>query len=298
MDNNTNRYSFVAIAVSTYYPTWYKGELQSIQDTDKVRGDLALEFAKIGSEMGLHLVITDGASSLDFQEALSSIQHITVLRRDKLKRSPARRAAIIEASRLSGIKVIIITEPEKTSLLMDCLSFIINPLVKEEADFIISRRDTELTKATYPLFQVASEIEANRAYNALLREKGLLTTSQDLDFYFGSSAFVNNPTIISLYMHKFALKLEDSPIPEEFTDPEEYSDTLLFPIVFGLKEKIKIKSIDVPFRYPPLQRSNEEANKEVFVEKRKMQRIGGLLQLQHLLYFWDNDPRSKLVSID
>ena len=30
----------VAIAMTTSYPRWYPGEIQSIEDTDKVRGDL------------------------------------------------------------------------------------------------------------------------------------------------------------------------------------------------------------------------------------------------------------------
>ena len=42
----------VAFAIITYYPQWYRGKLRSLKHTDKVRGDLAIEFFQTALKQG------------------------------------------------------------------------------------------------------------------------------------------------------------------------------------------------------------------------------------------------------
>ena len=46
----------VGLAIITYYPKWYRGKLRSIKHTDKVRGDLALEFFTKATKLGYKVV--------------------------------------------------------------------------------------------------------------------------------------------------------------------------------------------------------------------------------------------------
>ncbi len=53
--------SSIAVATSTLYKNWYDGPLQSTDDTDKIRGDLALETIKKAKAKGFQVVVVDGA---------------------------------------------------------------------------------------------------------------------------------------------------------------------------------------------------------------------------------------------
>ena len=109
--------SSVALTVITYYPKWYRGKLRSIKHTDKVRGDLAIEFLKEASKRRYQVVIAEGKSSKTFRKVISEIPGLIIIKRRSLKRSVARRQVVKRASTLPNVKVIISTEAEKTSLL-------------------------------------------------------------------------------------------------------------------------------------------------------------------------------------
>ena len=118
----------VAIAVATYYPKWYKGRLRSVKHTDKVRGDLALEFVKTAKKLGYQIVVVNGKAPRTFYKELHNIGNITILRRRGKKRSPAKRQAVKAASKLVGVKVIVLSEPEKVSLLTEGMSYVVKPV--------------------------------------------------------------------------------------------------------------------------------------------------------------------------
>ena len=73
----------VSLAIITYYPKWYRGKLRSIKHTDKVRGDLALEFFSKATKLGYKVVVADGKSSKTFKKAVSGIQDLIFIRRRK-----------------------------------------------------------------------------------------------------------------------------------------------------------------------------------------------------------------------
>lgn len=276
----------IAIALATFYPSWYRGKLKSIKHTDKVRGDLALEFITKATRSGYKVVLVDGKSSKPFKKTAANIPSLTIKNRRSQKRSPAKRQAFKIASRIENIKVILATEPEKLDIL-DSIDKITKPILDGNATIVIPKREDNLFQSSYPKYQYESEVEGNKLYNEYLRANNLLKESdQDLDMFFGPRAFLNDRKILSLFMRKFKIKVKKFEIESELFDPEELSNASFFPIVLGLKRKIKVKSVEIPYTYPKLQKENEEiGSRELFLEKRRNQRLGLLLELIHFLSF-------------
>lgn len=286
-------FNSTAFSIITYYPGWYQGKLRSIKHTDKVRGDLAIEFCNKAIKLGCRVVVADGKSSKTFRRNLSSINGLILIKRRSLERSPAKRQAIKKAARIPGIKVIILAEPEKVSLL-DSLEKITTPILEEKADVVVPKRQDDLFKKTYPLYMYHSEIEGNKLYNEVLRSKEILRSREDLDMFFGPRVFANNKKILSLFKKPYHFKIGKYDIINSYFNPSAYSTTLYFPIIKGLLKKLRIESVEIPFSYPKLQKENEEkGSRELFEEKRKNQRISILLELLHFLRFFENKLHNK-----
>lgn len=290
--------STVAIATTTSYPRWYRGRLRSLKHTDKMRGDLGLELIKAAVEKGYRIVVADWQSSRSFRRMVSSVKNAIIIKRRSLKPSPSRRQAIKKASRLDGVAVIMITEPEKTSLVTDCLPTIIQPLLQKNAEIVVPKRNPQLFKETYPLYQYESEQGGNIIYNEALRAHGLLDQNGlDFDLFFGPCAFLNTKRVLKLFMKQYRLTLNNvSSLPDHFND-EPYSNTRNFPIIMGLAKKIRIASVEVAFSYPRLQKLSEEKSlKEVFIQKRKLQKTLLLIELLHFISFLEKNPGSRIKT--
>lgn len=281
----------IAVTAITLYPDWYAGEPKSIRDTNKIRGDLALESIRKAIQLGYRVVIADGPSSQEFKENLADLG-VEVLRRDKLERSVGGRQAIEKASVLDGVKVIIKTEPEKVSFIEDCILQTALPIIEGRADIVVPKRNEELNVQTYPEYMHASEARANRQYNNLLHRVGLLPQDKSLEFFFGPIVLKNDPHVIALFMEQY-----DFQGPRvggrKYAQPEEWSDIQLFPIVKALFLGLRVEGVEIPFRYPEKQKENEEANKEGFAEKRKQQRVGLVTELIHYIRLLSEDPKVK-----
>ncbi len=273
----------IAFAIITFYPKWYKGKLKSFSQTDKIRGDLALEFIRKATSLGYQLVVVDGKSSKSFKKQLKNFQ-ITLIKKLSPKRSPARRQAFKAASDM-GVRVIVSCEPEKVSVL-DSVPQFSKPILENSTDIVVLKREEKLFKKTYPDYMYESEMEGNKLFNEQLKLYNLLKNGNELDMFFGPRAFGNNPKLLSLFSKKFSFKRRNQKSLREYFDPEEYSNTLYFPIVLALKKRFKVKSIQIPFSYPKLQKENESIGaREFFVEKRRAQRMGILLELMYLLNY-------------
>lgn len=275
----------IAFALITFYPKWYQGELKSIIQTDKIRGDLALEFIKKALELGYQLVVVDGQSSKSFRRQLNQFPAVKTIKRRGYKRSPAKRQAFKAASKLPGVKVIVATEAEKVSLL-DHIEVITQPILNDGADIVIPERDEELFKKTYPDYMYESEKEGIKLYCEQLKLHNLLPPdSNNIDLLFGPRVFANTPKVLTLFTKKYLPKIEDSDLTGPL-DPEELSNSLYFPIVMALKKGFKVKAVKIPFTYPKLQKDNETIGARAFFEeKRKTQKLGILLELMHLLNY-------------
>lgn len=275
----------IAVCIITYYPKWYNGKLQSIKHTDKIRGDLALEFIQKAQKLGHQIVISDAQSSRSFKKNLAELKGVNLKFRKHPKRSPGKRQTFKIASKLKNVKVIVATEPEKISLL-DSMEALTKPILNGIADIVTPQREDRLFKKTYPTYMYQSEIEGNKIYNEYLNLYNLLPKDETLDMFFGPKVFANKKEVLACFMKKFNLKTGKITLPSEYFDPEEYSNTGYFPIILALKKKLKVKSVEIPFSYPAIQKRNEEADaQELFIEKRKAQRLSLILELVHFLQF-------------
>lgn len=276
----------VAVATTTSYPKWYRGKLRSNKHTDKIRGDLALEMIRIATKKGYKVIIADWNSPRKLRKELSLISGAVIIRRRSPRRSIAKRQALRMAAELPTTLVIILTEPEKVSLIEDCMDRMIMPILKGEADIVIPKRNDELFKKTYPDYQYLSEKEGNNIYNEELKSHKLIKVGEDLDMFFGPRVFLNKRPILSLFLKRYEFNIKQMLFPKWYFDPEELSNTNFFPVVEALKKGFKVKTIEVPFKYPNLQRQNEENGlREIFFEKRKAQRIGLIIELLHFVAF-------------
>lgn len=274
----------IALTCITQYPRWYSGKLQSIKHTDKIRGDLALESIEYAAKSGYAVVIVDGGSPKTFRKKVKQIEQVVLIVRKSAKRAPARRLAFLRAAKIPGVLVIVNTEAEKVGFIKESIEHVVQPVLDNTADIVIPKRKQKLFQQSYPTYQYASEVEGNALYNAQLHLHGLLKpTDEDLDIFFGPKVFRNDRKIISLFLKRFTHGLES--IEGLHFDPEELSNTTLFPIVLALQKKLRVISIEVSFRYPAMQKENEEVGAlEYFAEKRRWQRMGLLLELMQFLH--------------
>lgn len=291
MDVNENKSKKIAIAVITYYPSWYQGKLRSIKQTDKIRGDLAIDFFKKTTQLSYHLIVADGKSSKSFLKTISLISNIIIVKKRSSKRSVRKREIIKKASKLPGVKVIIITEPEKISIINN-IPLLAESILNGQMDIVIPKRELNLFKQTYPEYQYQSEVEGNKLYNEILRTNGLFKNNEDLDLFFGPRVFLNEIKIVSLFTKKFNLKINKRAYLDSYFDIEDYSANQFFAIVLALKKKLRIKSVQIPFSYPKIQKDNEEkGSRKAFEEKRKFQKISLLIEL---LYFLSSFRKMKI----
>jgi hypothetical protein len=274
----------IAIALATQYPKWYKGKLQSVKHTDKIRGDLAIFFITHALNDGYHIVISDGKSSKTFKRTLKNIKGILLFSRYGYKRSPAKRQAYKKAAEIPGVLVIVATEAEKTDLIRS-IPIITSPILSGESDIVIPKRDHTLFKSTYPEYQYQSEMEGNKLYNEqLCLQKLLSSNEEDLDHFFGPRAFSTKKSILRLFTTKYTFKTSGFTFDHKYFDPEELSNASFFPVVKALMKKMNVKSVTIPFSYPELQKENELiGDREKFEDKRRIQRLGLLVELMHFL---------------
>lgn len=289
----------VAVTMTTSYPNWYPGERKSIEDTDKVRGDMAIQTVTSGVNRGLVMVVSDFRSSPAFHDQLSGLQ-IKLVERTGIDRASGRRQVIAEGSSTPGVEVIVRTEPEKDSLL-DHIEAIVLPILRDEADIVIPKRAQPDFARTYPDYMYRSETEANKKFNNMLRMFDLLVGADelDLDIFFGPTILANRPDVLELFDERFEVK--DGRVflagVRKYLAPDNFSNSQSFPVIEALSMGLRVASVEIPFEYPATQKENEVMKAEEFAKKRKGQKWGILNEsLLFIRYLRDlNDPKNVLT---
>lgn len=285
----------IAIATTTFYPKWYPGETQEHDVVEKIRGDLAIQTIKEARQKEYQTLVVDGGSSEAFKKELvgMEIQPLSELERGM---SSSRQRAFAEAARLEGVKVVCWIEPEKVSIIRDCLPEAVLPILNDEADIVVPRR-TDVSFRTYPDYQVKSEQKANRLWNNILRSRGLLVEdSEDLDVWFGPKFFVNNPELVKLFLNKYEF-IKGKTKLHKIIKPELWPNATFLPVVAALYRGFRVKGVDVPYIHPSQQTAIEVDSPE-FVRKRNIQRKNIITSTIHFIRLLEADPRkkSRLVS--
>jgi hypothetical protein len=158
----------------------------------------------------------------------------------------AQRQAFSEAP--SSARVHIWTEPEKTDLIRH-IPRLIDPVLRDNADIIVPKRSAK-SLASYPAFQVKSELEANAVFAEV--------TGLELDVMFGPVVFADSQ------IRRFAT-----------CDPARYgatdTDIQQIALIEAIAEGKTVESVEIDFFYPSVQRAEEEEAKDTMIPKRRQQ---------------------------
>lgn len=284
----------IAIVTATFYPSWYPGEIRGELTADKLRGDLALELFHQAKEQGFQVALVDGGSSEEFRKALTANGIEFQPQKENGSQGAARRQALEIAGGLEGIKVICETEPEKVSMVSDCLETAAILIVNGQADIVIPKRGQE-SSSTLPFHQAKSEQRSNKMYKQILRAHGLLKEEDpDIDFWFGVRLFANKPEVVELFKRKYQFDPTETKLHQVVEkNIDVYSNPLFFPIIEALKRGFKVRSVEVQYTHPR-QQTEFENDKPEFNRKRDSQRRTIITELLHFIRMLRGSPKSRI----
>jgi len=285
----------VAIVTGTFYPKWYEGKAKDPLSADKLRGDLAIHTFQSAQQQGFNLVIVDGGSSDAFKKALKQNNIYFEIQRQSGGQGPARRQGLEYAEKTEGVKVICETEPEKVSVINDCINIASLPILNDEADIVVPKRNQE-SFSTYPKYQSEQEQKSNELYNRILRLRHLLKQDDpDLDFWIGPRFIANKPDVTELFKIVYNYQKDNTALDSK-VNPEMYSNPLFFPVVTALHKGLRVKSVPVPYKHPQVQTSFEEEN-QGFDRRRDTQGRTIVVELINFIRYLENSPKSRLSKV-
>ena len=275
----------LAVVSTVHYPKWYNGEINwnnTESLSDKVRGDLALEMINEAKNQNYQVTIVDSGASPTFTQKLGDLK-IRVFSEEKGGMSTGRQQGFREASLLSYaengkqklVEAICWLEPEKISIISDCLSKAVEPILSGQADIVIPKRRINEFEETYPDYQVKYERDSNRLWNQMLRKFGILGHDQeDLDVWFGPRIFRNTPEIAQIFLTKYKYDKDQNAIgsSQDAYKPGRYPNATFFPVIAALFDKFRVVSIEVPYRHPLEQTKMEKDNDEYRKKRADQQR--------------------------
>jgi glycosyltransferase involved in cell wall biosynthesis len=282
----------VAIVTGTFYPGWYEGDARDPLSVDKLRGDLALQSFRSAQQQNFQLVVVDGGSSEAFKKSLEQNGTYFEMQKETGGAGPARRQGLNHAESISGVKVICQTEPEKISIVSDCIKIASAPILRSEADIVVPKRNEE-SFSTYPKYQVEQEQKANKLYNQILRSRGLLKENDpDLDFWIGARFIANKPHVTDLFKKTYQYRKDNTTLDKRL-NVDMYSNPLFFPIVEALYKGLRVKSIEVPYKHPQAQTAFEDKNPS-FDRRRGTQKRTIVAELVNFIRYLENSPKTRL----
>lgn len=287
--------SKVTIITTTFYRRWVSGQLQwSLGDqvtpdiVDKVRGDLAVQTISIASERGARVIVVDGVNNRPFRQVLDR-RNVLIFDETDRGMSPSRQQGFRIAYAMPDGLVNLWTEPEKVSIVKDCLEPLMGPIFRNEADMTIPFRDDEVF-ATYPNYQVDDEKESNRLWNDLLKDEGILPPGHSgYDTWIGPRGWLKD--ITGLFLRRYRVTDPEASLIK----PDEYCNAIFFPIIAALAAGKRVLSVQVPYRHPEIQKAIEQDSPE-FRAKRRYQQTTILETTKEYLALLRGEP-SRLALI-
>lgn len=247
----------ISIGTSTFYPK-YNPEDSALSNLDTIRGNLALEFCQAAQERGYGLVVVDDGSDKSFTQALKNLGVEVYDQTDK-GMSAGRRQALFKAATLPGTEAVVWSEPEKVSLVTDGLE---RPFeaIRYGNVLVQPNRNRKLQLETYPSYQVEIEDKVTEALNNLYISAYFY--NRFLDPWFGPKMFKNDPwmneLIKKLSYNTDGLAGEALDRAKRALDPELWANICCLPIIAALHYRKPVDGVEVPFRYPQIQKQAEE----------------------------------------
>ncbi|MDO8638417.1 MAG: hypothetical protein Q7R43_02490 [Candidatus Daviesbacteria bacterium] len=252
----------VVIITTTFYPKWYPGN-EGVRDADKIRGDLALKMIREANTRGFQVVVVDGAENQRFKDELLGF-NINVFPEVEKGMSGSRQQGFKEASALEDGKVLCWVEPEKVSVVRDCLPQAVIPILKGDADVVVPQRNKQLFEETYPDYQVLFEKRSNQIWNAMLKKYGLRNEEDpELDVWFGPKFFRNDPDLVKLFTDKYSFTGDPKLQFHKIVRPELWSNATFLPVISALRKHLKVVGVEVSYRHPAEQTAFEQDSHEM-----------------------------------
>lgn len=290
----------IVITTNCLYPNYTslsKDQERSLDDTDGIRGDAAIALIENAAHADVRIVIAvHEDTSQDFFQAVDHIDNpnCILVKHTENGRAPARRAAFEATSALPNAQIIVYTQAEKFSV-VNHLKELLAPFQQQTANIVIAKRNPELGKETYPAYMWESEMHVNRTYDQLMQRAGWMTDSESFDWFFGVFAYRNTPELRTLFLKTYILAGEIYSRTGSRANPEVYSGNHYFPLIEALYKKLRIMSVEIPFRYPNLQKRNETSPEklDVFIERRRTQAAVYRLEALHFRAFLCNKTDYK-----
>lgn len=263
--------SKVNIITTTFYRRWVPGQLQwnsgdqvTPDVIDKVRGDLVIQTISSASERGARVIVVDGINNRPFRQALDR-RNVLIFNETDRGMSPSRQQGFRIAHAMPDGLANLWTEPEKISIVEDCLDPLMSPIFRNEADMTIPLRGDEAF-FTYPDYQVEDERESNRLWNDLLRAEGLLPSEHSgYDVWIGPRGW--HKDITGLFLRRYRVTDPEASLIK----PDEYCNATFFPVVAALVEGRRVLSVEVPYRHPEIQKAIEQDSPEFRAKRRYQQ---------------------------
>lgn len=286
----------IVVVTGTFYPSWYPGKVRGELTSDKLRGDLALRAFEAAKIQKFRIVLVDEGSPKEFLDEAAKLGVQYEIEQVPSTQGSARRQGLQMVQNLSEVKIICETEPEKISVVRDCLKIAAKPIAQNEADIVVPKRSDENFQ-TLPEYQARAEKRANKMYNQILRAHNLLRLKDpDIDFWFGVRVFANRPEVVDLFKKRYEFTPDERAL-HKIVRPDTYSNPLEFPIVNALHEGLRVKSVEVNYVHPKEQTKFEEG-KEEFNRKRDIQRRTIITELLHFIRYLEESPKSRISKND
>jgi hypothetical protein len=204
---------------------------------DDIRAQLAIKTCLAAREHGYRIIVVEGSPCLEFKMALWRTG-ATVTDQTERGMGVSRRQTL-KAGIATEAEVIAWIEPEKHTLI-PLLEPCITPILTKQADVVIPHRQN---LDGYPHYQQLSERRGNR-------ELGNITGRPDLDPFFG-------PRIMSRKAASIMAGYTGQGGKNVYGDKWEI---LFVPIVWFIKNDMRIESVTVDYHHPPEQLAEDDAS--------------------------------------
>ncbi|MBT3416970.1 hypothetical protein HN425_02780 [Candidatus Woesearchaeota archaeon] len=207
-------------------------------ESDRIRLKLCIQTLNNCKKRKIYAVVIETSRDIKVSNKLKNLTTI-LIRKKGISMGEGRRMAIRNAKK-AGAEIIILLDPEKEDFIKS-INKITDYLIKKDYDIIIPERKNF---KGYPKFQEHLEKIGNEFWEKI--------TKTELDMWFGTRVFKKE---VANYFLDYK---------GEYGDLWDINN---IPIMRAIKEKKKVGSIRVNFRYPKTQRDIEKEN-PTFLRKR------------------------------
>jgi len=239
------KFNDLTVFTSTFYGS---------DKTSEVRQKLAEKFLSNCVDLKINCVVVDGGSNQEFINKVKLFKNITLLIEPSLNMGESRKEALRVAMDKYKTPYFLWVEPEKDDLIKEeSLLAIIKELRENKADIVVPQR---IKNDTNPELQTWIENRANKRVAEIMDPN----LKESFDLWFGPKMF-------------------NQAGAKYFTDYKSNInkwDTIIGPVIDAYKDKLRISSAKVDYKYDVSQKEDEESNK--IIKRKRLEQYTTILK--------------------